>query len=152
MFHFVGLGFSVFENSYSTLYLKLSRPTSIDHVGIQALKISMHHSMYISTLHCVCCALTASQIFRRDFYGGYELVNRGRHILGYLHILAPAVLVHGSFDLIAFLVKMHIQYQYTFGNNTYRRHRAVRVHCHPNRIAFGVYTVCRACFGEAKYI
>ena len=74
--------------------------------------------MYISTLHCVCCALTASQIFRRDFYGGYELVNRGRHILGYLHILAPAVLVHGSFDLIAFLVKMHIQYQYTFGNNT----------------------------------
>ena len=118
MFHFVGLGFSVFENSYSTLYLKLSRPTSIDHVGIQALKISMHHSMYISTLHCVCCALTASQIFRRDFYGGYELVNRGRHLLGYLHILAPAVLVHGSFDLIAFLVKMHIQYQYTFGNNT----------------------------------
>ena len=83
MFHFVGWGFCV-ENSYSTLYLKLSRPTSIDHVGIQALKISMHHSMYISTLHCVCCALTASQIFRRDFYGGYELVNR-RHLWIFAH-------------------------------------------------------------------
>ena len=116
IFHFVGLGFSVFENSYSTLYIKLSKPTSTDYVGIQALKITMHHSMYISTLHCVCCALTASQIFRRDFYGGYELINRGRHLLGYLHILAPSILLHGSFDLIAFLVKMHIQY--AFGNNT----------------------------------
>ena len=115
IFHFVGLGFSVFENSYSTLYLKFSKSISTDYEGIQALKLSMHHSIYISTLHCVCCALTASQIFRRDFYGGYQLVNRGRYFFGYLHILAPSILVHGSFDLIAFLVKMHIQY--AFGNN-----------------------------------
>ena len=68
----------------------------------------------------------------------------------YLHILAPSILLHGSFDLIAFLVKC--TFNMLLITYSQRRHRAVRIDCYPNSIAFGVYTLCRKCFGEAKYI
>jgi RsiW-degrading membrane proteinase PrsW (M82 family) len=105
-FHFIGLGFSLFENILSTFYINSSR-VSFEN---RPMKLSIHHSLYISTLHCVCCAITASQIFRRDFYGGYELINRGRSGIGYLHILFPSILIHGSFDLIALLIKFSMKF------------------------------------------
>ena len=52
VFHFVGLGFSVFENSYSTLYLKFSE-IHFDRLryGIQALKVK--HASFDVSAHCI---------------------------------------------------------------------------------------------------
>ena len=109
-FHFIGLGFSLFENVLSTFFV--NNTDKVGNVHTRSIKLSLHHSLYISTLHCVCCALTASQIFRRDFYGGYELINRGRNFFGYLHILMPSILIHGLFDLVAVLVKLSTIYNH----------------------------------------
>ena len=106
LFIVVSLGFSAFENMLYLCFLRKSqaRP-SVPQSNAYWLLHAAKSTILTNGLHVTCALYISFNVFRRDFYGGHKMVQRGKGMLGTAHLLFPAIVMHGSFDFFSFAIK-----------------------------------------------